>query len=693
MLSLPKHLYRTFRIANPTTAVKMLRQAQHDGRFYWLFLLLIVVGPFARAQEASVLRGVVLDADTHQPIPNAQVGIAGNRLGTSTNVEGRFALRVPVSYAATELEVALLGYRRYMRALPPLPAPELRIELKISPANLETVAVSSSVTSIIKEAVARIPHNYPTRPTRLTGFLRESDENVAAHEYHYLIEGMVLVQKAPYQHPRDNGQVKILEARKVDLRARQPDQPGVLPQVEWSAGPFVPHRFDFVHNRTEFIRESEFRNYQYRLTPQTTFQGRPVYVIAFGPKPGTDRANFAGELYIDEQSYAFLGAAWHRTPSGIRREHMLSFLATERAYRVDYQRYAGRWYLKRIWYNTLGAPIAGQTRRHLAEYLTTAIDTAQAPPIPYPERLQYRDVFLRAAVPYDSTFWNHYTTLLPPSQLQLHLLDQDRQRQAEQLLKAPVPQAATPLLTTNPAVSTVTPAPEKAVRLRYTYGVGVLTVVGSPATLGAVVAPAGYTFRASTAANSRVPWGIGHYSLGMQLDIYQHLSVFASTRSAFGYFDGSGWEAGVGVRHNLNPLGRPIEARFGLAFLRQDVGFDLGTFDNPDDGLRVAGTKLSADRLALSLQQLTSALQPRLGLGVELNHHWEAVADLGYLWTLRTHTQLLVEEKRGFFRNGATLDLPTSEVQLTVNNQLAARTPWQLGRLMLQVGLLHRLGR
>jgi hypothetical protein len=63
------------------------------------------------------------------------------------------------------------------------------------------------------------------------------------------------------------------------------------------------------------------------------------------------------------------------------------------------------------------------------------------------------------------------------------------------------------------------------------------------------------------------------------------------------------------------------------------------------------------------------------------------------LWPLKNHTQLLVAEKRGFFRSEATLDLPASEVQLTVNNQPATRTPWQLGRLMLQIGLLHRLGR
>ena len=89
-------------------------------------LLWLLAGPVL-AQEALVLRGLVLDAATHQPLAHAQVGIAGNKLGTSTNQDGRFVLRVPVAYAATELEVALLGYRRYARPLPPLPGPELRI--------------------------------------------------------------------------------------------------------------------------------------------------------------------------------------------------------------------------------------------------------------------------------------------------------------------------------------------------------------------------------------------------------------------------------------------------------------------------------------------------------------------------------------------------------------------------------------
>ena len=645
----------------------------------------------AFAQEAQLLRGLVLDADTHQTIPNAQVGIAGNKLGTSTNQEGQFALRVPAAYVATELEIALLGYRRYVRPLPPLPGPALRIELQSSPASLGTVAVSSSVMGIIKEAVARIPRNYPTQPTRLTGFFRESDDNVTSRQYYYLGEALLEVQKAGYQHPRDEGQVKILQMRKVDLRPARPAGAGLVP-LNWIAGSFIPHRFDFVHNRPEFIQAAHFKDYQYRLTPQTTFQGRPVYVIAFGPRPGTDRANFAGELYIDELSYAFLGASWHRTPSGIRREGVLLFEATERAYRVDYQRYTGRWHLKSVWYNTLGQPVGGQVRRHLAEFLTTAIDTAQTQAIAYAERAQYDDIFLHAAAPYDSAFWHNYTTLLPPTQLRLDLLDQERQQQAERLLsaqKAAISAADTTMLLAEPAKKA------HSLRLRYSYGLGVLPVQGTLAALGAVVAPVGSSFRATAAADARSQTVVGSYALGVQVDLVKNFAVYGVTRTAFGALQGAGWEAGLGWEHNLNPRRRPIMARLGVAYLRQSLSLDLGTFDNPDDGLRLAGTRLSTDRLALAIQSVTEGLQPRFGLGVELSHKWEVVAGLSYLWPLRTRTQLVATEQGGFFHSDSqsTLNLPASEVQLTVAGQPASAAPWQLGRLLLGVELVHRLGR
>ncbi len=681
MLRLPKHSARANWTPNSSDASAMLRQAQHDVLFWFVLLVLGLLTVPALAQESPVLRGRVLDAATHQPIPNAQVGIGDNRLGTSTNLDGRFALRVPAAYQAGGLQVALLGYQKFSRPLPPLPGPELVIELVISPASLGNVSVTASAEGIIREAVARIPRNYPVRPTQLTGFYRESDDEAAGRRYDYLAEGLLRVTKPGYQHPRDPGYVQVLEARRVDLR---PAQPGaVLAPIDWVAGALVPQRFDFVQNRAEFISPAHFRHYQYRFSPQTTFQGRAVYVVTFKPRPGTERANFAGEVYIDERSYAFLGARWHRTPAGIRRERVLVFTATERAYRADYQLYAGRYYLKSIWYNTLGQPLAGQVRHHLAEFVTTAIDTTQAPPPSYQARSQFADVFLQSPVAYDSAFWQHATTLLPPQAL----LDQARQQAADTLLRRPAPAAPAPA-----------PAPDRwrpLQHLRYSYAGGLLAAASPAADLRAVLAPGGSALRADVQATVAKQQVAGYYGFGVQLDLPGHLAAYATTRQLLGQLQGAGWEAGLGYARNLHPRGRPLLGRVGLGYLRQSLGRRLGTVANPDASLRLAGTPLAADQLTLSLQRVASALQPKLGLGLELSHHWEAVAELGYLIKLTTHNQLLIEEKKGFFsfnQHAAELALPAAEAQVFVAGQPAAAGPWQLGHLLLSVGVLYRLG-
>ena len=633
-----------------------------------------------------MLRGRVLDADTHQPIPNAQVGIGDNRLGTSTNLDGRFALRVPAAYQNSALEVALLGYRRFSRPLPPLPGPELLIELQISPASLGTVRVTASAEGIIREAVARIARNYPVRPTQLTGFYRESDDEAAGRHYDYLVEGQLRVYKPGYQHPRAAGQTQVLESRRVDLRPARPDGLA-LPGINWMAGALVPHRFDFVRQRAEFINPAHFKDYQYHFSPQTTFQGRAVYVITFAPRPGTSRADFAGEVYIDERSYAFLGAAWHRTPAGIRRENMLVFEATERAYRADYQRYAGRYYLKSIWYNTRGRPVGGRVRHHLAEFVTTAIDTAGVQPPTYLERSQYADIFLKNPVPYDSTFWQHYTTLLPPDAL----LDQARQRLADTLLRRPTP-AAAPDAPARPVAKKW----QLFTHLRYTYGGGLLPVQLPAAELRTVLAPGGSALRADVRAGT-VPQALTYqYGFGIQLDLVSGWSAYATSRQVLRQLRGDGWEAGLSYERNLHPRGRPLLGRVGVGYLRQSVGRELGTAPNPDADLRLAGSRLPGNELTLTLQNVTDALLPKLGLGVEINHRWEAVADLGYVLPLRTRGQLLVEEKKGFFsfnQHTADLSLPATEAQVLVDGQPADRGPWQLGRLLPSVGLLYRLGR
>ena len=651
-------------------------------RVFWLLLLFCALP--ARAQNA-VLRGRVLDAETRQPIPNAQVGVADNRLGTSTNDDGRFVLSISPADAQARLTVALLGYRSHEQALPPLPGPELIINLKITPAALGEVQVTGSVEGIVREAVARIPRNYPVRATQLTGFYRESDQD-SIDRPRYLVEGLLAVYKSDYRQPADDGDVQIRQARRVDLRPA-----GQTVRIDWAGGPFIAQFGDFVHRRAQFINPKHFRDYTYRLEPASSYAGRAVYVVDFGPRNGSQRADCEGRLYIDQSSYAFLGAEWHFTAGGLRRT---GHGASARRLRVAYQPYAGRWHLKTVWWQTKARLPIGPPLNYFGEFLTTAIDTANLVRPGYVDRAQERDVFLRNTVAYDSAFWAGQTTLLPPAALRAALLDQRRQQRADSLFRQRRP--GTDSGAAGPAAR---PATKESglVRFlsRFSQGaaVGAFPLGGAGGELAVGYVPTGSGFALRGTAGVAAPGPALATSLGYQFALSKALALRVASTRLHGQFEGEGWQYGLSYQRNLRPRHRPLHGRAGLAYARQTVARPVGTFDNPDAALRVAGTNLAAGRLSARLQTLTEAVLPTLGLGLELTHQFELVADAGYWVPLRTRAQLQLAEESGFFltRSSAAINLPNPDVDLRVNSQPASVLPWQPQHWLLSLGLHYRL--
>jgi hypothetical protein len=211
--------------------------------------------------------------------------------------------------------------------------------------------------------------------------------------------------------------------------------------------------------------------------------------------------------------------------------------------------------------------------------------------------------------------------------------------------------------------------------------------------LAVTYAPAGTAFKAEGSARVAGEQLTGWWSAEYQFDLTPKLAVRLATRRVFRQFSGDGWEAGFGYQHNLTPRHRPLYARAGLAYTRQTVARAAGDFANPIGGLRVSGTRLNADELSMAMQSSTDAVQPKLGLGLELSHKMELVAEVGYLLPMRTRTQLLLQEESGFFlaRSSVAIALPSADVSLRVNDQPTTALPWRQQRWLLGVGLLYRL--
>lgn len=60
--------------------------------------------------EKIVLKGVVQDARTNEPIPFVNIGLLGTVAGVASDVDGRFELVIPDRYATHVLRLSAIGY-------------------------------------------------------------------------------------------------------------------------------------------------------------------------------------------------------------------------------------------------------------------------------------------------------------------------------------------------------------------------------------------------------------------------------------------------------------------------------------------------------------------------------------------------------------------------------------------------------
>ncbi|WBO84227.1 carboxypeptidase-like regulatory domain-containing protein [Hymenobacter yonginensis] len=96
---------------------------------------------------SQVVRGRVTDASTGDGLPGVTILIQGTRIGTSTNVDGTFELRLAHSYVltpSTTLSISCIGYQNQDIRWDVLQQLTVPIELKMSTQALGEVVVTRS---------------------------------------------------------------------------------------------------------------------------------------------------------------------------------------------------------------------------------------------------------------------------------------------------------------------------------------------------------------------------------------------------------------------------------------------------------------------------------------------------------------------------------------------------------------------
>lgn len=190
-----------------------------------VFRLLLVFTVFSigfNGFAQTEIKGKVTDFMTYEAIENASVYIENTSIGTITNADGKFALRVPQANLADTLVISSIGFKSFKTAITDFEeGMDIFLEEDIAPLD-EVVVVADtrpkSGNEVMERAIERLPRNLPEEPFMQKGFLRHKERN--KKEYKWLIEAAITLYDAnPGQGAKDHLKINVDEIRKsYDLR-------------------------------------------------------------------------------------------------------------------------------------------------------------------------------------------------------------------------------------------------------------------------------------------------------------------------------------------------------------------------------------------------------------------------------------------------------------------------------------------
>lgn len=318
---------------------------------FWLFIVgysatftAVAQEPVEAMKTEFTVSGVVRDKESRKKLENVAVSLVGTPIGTVTNAEGVFSLKIPHIDTIPQLELSHIGY---MNARFSASAPEgsnnmyatilmIPIALQLN----EVVAYGNTARRIVEEAMERIPKNYPSGESMTSAFYRETVQK--GHRYISISEAMLDVYKTSYrQRTTDRDKVQIDKARRL-LSQKQSDTLG----VKVVGGPNLPLFMDVVKNAYALFDEETLDYYSFVQEPSVFIDDRLQYVISFRPRVKLDYALYVGRVFIDREHLAFtraefeldlsdreraVAAILYKKPLGLRfRPQKVSFLITYR---------------------------------------------------------------------------------------------------------------------------------------------------------------------------------------------------------------------------------------------------------------------------------------------------------------------------------------------------------------------------
>lgn len=381
--------------------------------------------PKKMENEFLTIEGVVFDHYSSEAIPYATIGIPEAGIGTITNQNGEFRFRFPDSLRHANIQVSHLGYNPYEVEASWLVGRHhrLSIEPKVIPLQ-EVVVRLVNPSKLIDEMLEKRDVNYASQPVALTAFYREGVNHRKGLVN--LTEAVFNIYKTPFDQPANSDQVKLLKMRRVISNT---EKDTIV--TKFKSGIYTSLMLDIVKNLPDFLTLEGKLLYDYAHADIIVIDNRLANVISFEQQPGDKYPLYKGELYIDSENSALLGASFEINPKYVakaasifieRKSRNLNITPQQIRYTVSYKSLNGVYYISHI-RGDLHFRI--KKKRHLFsatahtwfEMVTCKIETENIKRFTRSETLPTRTVFSDTNYQYDNDFWENFNIILPEENL------------------------------------------------------------------------------------------------------------------------------------------------------------------------------------------------------------------------------------------------------------------------------------
>ncbi|WP_321517121.1 carboxypeptidase-like regulatory domain-containing protein [uncultured Bacteroides sp.] len=375
------------------------------------------------------IAGTVLEKMTQSPIPYCSVGFEGTGIGTITNNNGKFVLRVPDSLLTDKLHVSHIGYDSqsipisFMQNNPS----NIYLSERIVPLQ-EVIFRLVNPRKIVKEALEARDHLYLDKPSYFTSFYREGI--MRKSELLRLTEAVFKVYKQSYSHSFSSDQVKLLKMRKITNDAVKDSV-----VLRMKAGVEASLLLDLMKNVPDFLEINDKNIYDYTKIDMTEIDSRMAHVISFEQRKGITDPYLRGKLFIDSENSALLCAQLEVNPQFIDKAEDLFVVKRGRSvkihpqqivYTVSYKELDGKYYMNHVrgdlQFKMKGKGQLFYSSMHIFfEMVTCKVETVNVQPFPREERLPVKKIFSEERFAYDNHFWGDFNVILPEENINKNL--------------------------------------------------------------------------------------------------------------------------------------------------------------------------------------------------------------------------------------------------------------------------------